>query len=134
MRWTLLVLVVALASCDDPESEPEVEVEVETYDATWQGVQLLFDDHCVRCHDGTNTFGLASEIEAELVEAGTTTGGTTGTAGSQGGLVVPGDPDASRLWQSVSGVSLFPMPMDAGLLDIETIDSIRVWIESGAAL
>ena len=129
MRRAILVLV-ALSGCDDHLLGPtnlDTDEPV-TYDATWLGVQQLFVDHCVRCHapDGSN-FDLVSTIEQEL----STTAGTS----TQELLVVPGDAEASVLWQAVSGTGgALPMPIDTVLLPDEVVEPIRQWIEDGAEL
>ena len=147
MRWTLLALR-ALAGCDDHILGPtNLDTgAAATYEPTWEGVQQLIVDHCERCHTaGGTAFELVPLIEDELAAMAGTTGATTGaSSGTTGGatgtgvtavLVVPGDPESSLLWQTVTATGgALPMPLDTGLLDAETVDPIREWIASGAAL
>lgn len=119
-------LVVA-AGCDDhllgvpPEGEAP-----SSYTCDWEGVREFFDDYCQACHTGSHPSGkidLVSAIEAEL-------------DGEQYHLVVPGDADASRLWQSLAGIgSAILMPYGYTIpLDRSQTEHVECWISEGASL
>ncbi|MCA9491322.1 MAG: hypothetical protein KC621_15430 [Myxococcales bacterium] len=91
----------------------------EPYEATWAGMERLFEDHCDVCHPSQAGFNLHVAIPADIANA-------------TGRYVVPGDAQASSLWRSVSDQGV-DMPL-GGLLPLETVDPVRVWIEAGAVV
>lgn len=132
MRNTLALFALILAACpgaetttddtdtsdtDTPVDTGDTDLPPETYPATWDGVQQLIDNHCAVCHPATNGVDLRAGI-------------TDPTSG----YVVPGDPDASYLWQVVSGGTLLLMPpVPDGPLPAETVQCIHDWIADGAS-
>jgi hypothetical protein len=131
MRSAFLLLLVACGgdktttdtgdTDTDPQTTPTGDTGTvpDTYPATWAGVQQLFTEHCDVCHP--------SMQDVELREAAT----------SGYPYVIPGDANASYLWQVVSGNSILRMPpnppLGTGLLPIETVQCVHDWIEAGAS-
>lgn len=124
-RSAALALFALLASSCDDHVFPTGSVEAgnsDLYTADWDGVQVFFQDNCTAgCHESLAPV-LPDAIEADL-------------ANGAGELVVPGDPDASLLWQAIdqSG-SATPMPIGQPRLDDEFILHVRDWIEAGAEI
>ena len=93
--------------------------EPQTYAADWVGMQAFFGDQCAECHsDGAVVFPDA--IRADV-----------GDGTEQ--WVVPGDPEASRLWLLLTGDIQPGMPLANPLLP-ETIEHVHTWIADGAPL
>jgi hypothetical protein len=84
-----------------------------------EDIQPLFERSCSACHNAAaKTMGLQTTAFAPLM------------AGSQNGpVVVPGNPDASKLWEMVSQGK---MPVTGPLPDAEK-ELVRAWIAQGAA-
>ncbi len=83
-----------------------------------EDVQPIFERTCASCHSGVvQTKGLQVTAYDPLI------------AGSENGpVVVPGDPDASQLWEMIK-TNTMPMVGELSELDKETV---RLWIEAGA--
>lgn len=120
--------ILLVAGCDDhllgvlPDGEAP-----SAYTCDWAGVREFFDDYCHACHSGANPsggFDLVATIEAEL-------GGA-----EEPFYVVPGDPDASRLWQSLAGIgSATLMPYGYTIpLELAQTGHVECWIREGAQL
>jgi hypothetical protein len=121
MRFIALTCLAACAGPDDDGESADTGVAPEPYEPTWAGMERLFADNCDRCHPSQNG------IDLRTVAQHTTTPVTTYLP-----WVTPGDPDQSWMWVMVSGqAGLTIMPAD-GLLPLETVDPMRVWIENGA--
>lgn len=117
------MLVAAGCAKDGPETSADTGSEVpEAYEPTWAGMERLFVDHCDRCHPAQNGVDLHTDLANH-----TTTPVTTYLP-----WVTPGDPDQSWMWVLVSGQAGIQMMPDDGLLPLETVDPMRVWIEDGA--
>ncbi|MEQ1501023.1 MAG: hypothetical protein ABMB14_02280 [Myxococcota bacterium] len=117
------ILLGACAGDDTDATDTDTDTdtgEPVTYEPTWAGMEALFVDHCDRCHPAQQGIDLHTAIPADVA---TTTGARL--------YLVPGDPDNSLIWLEVSGQYTTQMPYD-GLLPIETVDPMRVWIEAGA--
>ncbi len=84
-----------------------------------EDIQPLFERSCSACHNAAaKTLGLQTTAFAPLM------------AGSQNGpVVVPGNPDASKLWEMVGQGK---MPATGPLPDAEK-ELVRAWIAQGAA-
>jgi hypothetical protein len=91
------------------------------YEANWAGVQALFADHCDSCHPATNGVDLHVSVPDDV-------------ASGAGELVVSGDPEASALWRAVGGSSLSEMMPTSGRLAPQTVEHVRIWIQSGASI
>jgi len=87
-------------------------------------VRPLLVEHCMGCH-GSGAFA-AGGLDLTSM-SGLLAGGERGPA------LVVGDPEASLLYQAVSGIhDSLRMPLDREPLDDEQLESLRVWIEQGA--
>lgn len=121
MRPYYFVLLLAAAGCGVPQlSEPEV------YTADWPGMVAFMEDHCTECH---NSEGEASTVYPNAIAADVLLARRV--------FVVPGEPDASKLWRTVSGdldvADFADMPLN-GLLDPLQTDHVRAWIAAGATV
>ncbi len=114
----LAVAIVFAAGCDDHLfNSPEVEV-TGTIDASWAGMEVFFEAHCDTCH-----VSIAPDLHVDIpadIDAGT------------GTYVVPGDPDASKLWQVLLFAPGVPGMPATGQLDEASIAPVEAWILAGA--
>lgn len=132
MRMTCLFLASAAllgAGCHQGSPDPTV---VDTAPATTAGsgkaptgyaaVQEIFTNNCVGCHGaGRPRAGIQLTDYASVMKGG-----------RRGPVVVAGKPDASPLFQAVSGKpGARPMP-PKGLLPADQQKSIEDWIQKGA--
>ena len=108
-RNTLIALILCGASLARAE------------DSFREQVAPILERHCVRCHHEDKRKGkLALDTETALRKGG-----------RRGKIVVPGDPQASRLIDFVVG-SKPRMPKDADPLGQAEVDALRRWIADGA--
>ncbi len=104
------------------------DMEVEPGDlrlvAFEQQVRPVLSTYCYSCHgSGERPAGGLSLTTARAILAG----------GGSGPAVIPGDPDASLLYQSVTGSHPeLSMPPGDRQPSMEEIAALREWIESGA--
>ena len=116
MRSSIELTLLALAGCSG-ESVPSgadsspTDTGPQVYAADWDGVQAFFADHCDSCHPSQNSIDLRNDIDA---------------------YVVAGDPDQSRLWESVQALSISTMMPPSGRLPDASIEHIEAWIQAGA--
>ena len=89
-----------------------------TFDAT---VTAVFHRHCVRCHGPREQSGGLRLDSYENVLRG----------GEEGPVIIPGDPNASLLFQKVQRRDDPPMPPRKALPARE-VAKIRAWIAAGA--
>lgn len=82
-------------------------------------IQPVLTQDCIVCHGGAG--GLSVDTYAGLM-----------AGGNSGAVVVPGDPDQSRLIQRLEGTIQPTMPLNAPELTTAEIDRIRQWILEGA--
>ena len=107
-------LLATLAACNPHDSESDTAT-CGAYAPDWDGVTAFFADECLACHGDSNTNPV---VLPEAIVEDLRTGA--------GFYVVPGDPDASRLWRVLSddlvegdyGV----MPLGTGPLPVCEID------------
>lgn len=88
----------------------------------------IFTAHCWTCHPPMADMDLSDgEAYNSLV-------GVVSTNHAPAIRVVPGDPDASVLWNKVTFTELYGlgMPPDGTFLSPEELATIRDWIEQGA--
>jgi mono/diheme cytochrome c family protein len=85
------------------------------------GAYQILQKNCFACHGAAKTSGLDLRT-AESALAG----------GAHGDVIVPADPGQSRLYKVLTHEAEPAMPPNAKLPD-EDIETIRIWIESGAA-
>ena len=94
------------------------EEKVLTFD---DQVLPIFRSHCLNCHNPDKAKG--------GLNLSTYTGLMSG--GSSGSVVLPGDPDGSRLFQVMAHVEEPFMPQNAEKRPPEELDVIKNWIASG---
>ncbi len=109
-----LAAAVACTGRADPTHEQEAFFESQ--------VRPLLVKHCVECHGPDDQSGELRLDRRVAIERG----------GASGPLVVPGDPDKSRLITAIRyGDSKLQMPPE-GKLSAEVIDTLTAWVRSGA--
>jgi hypothetical protein len=85
-------------------------------------IQPIFESSCWKCH--------GAAVQVSKLDLRTRQAALSG--GVHGAAISPGNPQASRLFRMVSGAEKPSMPLD-GTLKPEQIETIRLWIEQGAA-
>lgn len=90
---------------------------------TWADhVAPIMEQACTYCHDaGSPSGGLDLTSYAGAMQGG-----------GSGAVIVPGDPDGSRLFRLVSKAAQPYMPDDGSELPAEALATLRRWIEQGA--
>ncbi|HEY3243901.1 MAG TPA: c-type cytochrome domain-containing protein [Phycisphaerae bacterium] len=87
-----------------------------------QHVKSIFVESCAGCHNPDKARGgLIVDSYTALMQGG-----------SSGNVIVPGDPDGSRLWRLVNHQEEPNMPYKQSKLPDEKLALIRRWIEGGA--
>ena len=133
-RLTVVLLLVLFgAACrkdQGPLYVPEPVDPGEPVDTVYfsSEVQPIFNAHCWTCHPPMAGLDLSTtEAHASLV-------GVTSTNHAPAVRVVPGDPEASVLWNKISFTEVYGlgMPPDGTFLSAEEIETIRAWIEQAA--
>jgi WD40 repeat protein len=116
-RFLAITLVCGLlAAPTHAQDDPAKKI---TFD---EHIQPIFRQHCLSCHSAdTKKSDLAIDAYATAMEGG-----------ASGEVVIPGDPEASRLWALVTHQDEPTMPPATDKLPDETLDLIRRWIEGGA--
>jgi WD40 repeat protein len=90
---------------------------------TYTDVARIFSERCLGCHAASVKMGsLNLETYDGFQQGGTHTS-----------LVVPGKSAESRLYLLITGKAMPAMPMDGGKLSAEQIETVRAWIDAGAA-
>ena len=117
-RFALLATLFAATPVNARAAEPTPE-SVEFFEAK---VRPLLVEHCTRCHG-------AKKAQAEL-RLDTAEGLAKGSDG--GAVVVPGDPDKSKLILSVRRVGDYAMPPDKPLPQA-AVEVLTQWVKTGAA-
>ena len=108
MRYGLLLLVSALCLSAAP---------------TYKDVNSIFAARCYGCH--------AASVKMGSLNLQTWDGFQEG--GTHGKIIVPGKSAESRLYLLISGKEMPSMPMDGSKLSPEQVETIRTWIDAGAA-
>jgi hypothetical protein len=113
-----------------PEQTPE-GIQMAGGEAAAQAVEVIsynthirpiFEAQCMRCHNNNKArSGLSLETMAKVLEGG-----------SSGPILVPGNPDGSRLMALLNWTEEPAMPPSGDQLPQETLDLIRKWIAQGA--
>jgi mono/diheme cytochrome c family protein len=83
-------------------------------------VAPIFEQHCVRCHQGEKPKGGLSLTDAQRFAAG----------GESGAAIEPGKPESSLLVQHISGQPP-EMPKDAEPLTAEQVAAVARWVAAG---
>jgi cytochrome c553 len=117
----LIVVLLALSATTraaGPESPQADAADVEFFEAK---VRPALADHCVRCHGPTKQrAGLRLDSPAAIL-----------TGGEGGPVLVPGDPEASRLIQVIRYDDDLQMPPKGKLAD-PLIADLTSWVKRGA--
>jgi hypothetical protein len=92
-------------------------------DAFETSIRPLLLDRCIECHGP-----LKQENGVRLDRRMDVIGGKAG----ERPLIVPGDPDASRLWQVLQHAENDIAMPEAGKLESAQLQAVRGWIEAGA--
>jgi hypothetical protein len=87
----------------------------------WASVQAVFQGNCSPCHAGARGKGGFSIASYQSVMKGS----------DSGSLIVPGDPDSSRLIQLITGQAQPKMPQGRDMSQAD-IDKLKAWIKAGA--
>jgi hypothetical protein len=105
-----------------PDPEHELEQEVLGY----------VQGNCAHCHNGSGVNGASFDMQVDAFVANTVEVPTEGSASAAGVRVVPGDPDASVLYQAlVAAPTAAPMPpIGVQRRDGEAATQVRAWILS----
>ena len=110
-----------LVACSDNETLPaDEEPPPTTTTISFEfDIQPLFTSECIHCHGGAG--GLDLQSHADLM-----------AGGNSGAVVVPGEPDSSRLIDRLDGTIAPTMPADGPPLTGPEIARIEQWIREGA--
>ena len=84
-------------------------------------IQPILESSCLKCH--------GAKLQLSKLDLRTREGALRG--GSHGPALVPGDPEASRLFRMASGAEKPAMPMDGKLSEAQ-VGALREWIAQGA--
>ena len=84
-------------------------------------IQPILESSCWKCH--------GAAVQLSKLDLRSREGALKG--GAHGPSIVPGKPDASKLFRMVAGLDKPSMPMD-GKLQPEQVQTFRKWIEDGA--
>lgn len=102
-----------------PAAKTPAKVEV----VTWRShVEDLLGEHCAGCHDTDSKKGGLDVTSFAAVRQG----------GGSGSTIVPGQPDASRLFLLITHRERPFMPQDEDRLPDAKLEIVRSWIEHGA--
>src|ERR1700753_1760969 len=83
-------------------------------------VTEILNDNCLSCHDETAKGGLRLDSYAAIMKGGT-----------DGAVIVPGDPAASMLIQAIRRSGDLKMPPKKVLGDAE-VAALEAWVKAGA--
>ena len=106
-----------------PEAETEAAAPKEAKDPNKelfaQAIEPIFAKHCLECHDPATRKGKLDMSTALAMSKG----------GAEGAAIVPGDAEASLLWDRVVSDE---MPEDRDPLSPTEKALLKEWIEGGA--
>jgi len=93
-----------------------------------------FEGNCTHCHHGGGVGSSSFDLRHDVAVANTVGVDTASSASAAGTRIVPGDPEASLLFQAVSGETddpdVLPMPpVGVDVRDARAIEALRNWIE-----
>jgi hypothetical protein len=114
------LLGAVCATVGGPSPSPAADPKQKyTYD---QHVIAVFREKCLSCHNQDKSKGgLDLSTYSKMMEGG-----------AGGEIVKPGDPDSSRLWKLVAHKEQPIMPPNSPMIAMESVDTIRLWIQQGA--
>ncbi|MBL0126671.1 MAG: hypothetical protein IPP83_04265 [Flavobacteriales bacterium] len=132
--WVFACTVLLVAGCAKDEGPVIVQ---DTIDTAYFNTEVLpiFTLHCWNCHPVSGALDLgASEASPGVSQAYVNLVSVVTTGYAPHVRIVPGDPDASVLWQKVTGTGTYGlnMPPNGTTLSAEELQTIRDWIEQGA--
>lgn len=84
------------------------------------GAYTVLQKNCLGCHGAAKTSGLDLRTSESML-----------AGGAHGAVIVPTDPDQSRLYKQITHVAEPAMPPGKKLSD-DDIETLRIWIEAGA--
>lgn len=115
----LLSLTVLFLALQNAHAEDFTPRQIEQFE---KQVRPLLLEHCVECHGPKKQEGGLRLTTREAMVKG----------GESGAAIVPGQPEASLLVKVIGYMHELKMP-PAGKLSAEKIESLRDWVETGAA-
>lgn len=126
----LALLLAACAKDEGPLHVPRPVVPGAPIDTAYFSTEVLpiITAHCWTCHPPMGDMDLSESL------AYTSLVGVESSNHAPALRVVPGDPDASVLWNKVNYTEVYGlgMPPDGTALSSEELATIRDWIEQGA--
>ncbi|WKZ66802.1 MAG: c-type cytochrome domain-containing protein [Flavobacteriales bacterium] len=130
LALALSVLLVACAKDEGPLHVPRHAAPDDPVDTAYFGAEVLpiLTARCWTCHPPMGGMDLsASEAYANLV-------GVESSNHAPALRVVPGDPEASVLWNKINFTEVYGlgMPPDGTVLSPAEVATITDWIEQGA--
>jgi hypothetical protein len=105
-RLTILFLFLSLCACMQTENSNSLDASLSA-----EGVRGILSQNCKNCHV------YSTQTDDELIDAG---------------LIVPGDPENSKLYYRLAGSSGANGPKNmpsGGSLTVGEVEQIRAWIE-----
>ena len=114
LRWIVILAVSGIHSLAIAEENPSPNFG--------EHIAPIFRSHCGGCHNAQKKRGGLSLASYADVMAG----------GAGGEVVMPGDPDNSRLWLLISHEDQPAMPPEQDPIASELQITIKTWIEQGA--
>ena len=114
VRTQQLVFLIAIAIPSLAQADPKNP----TYD---DDILPILRQHCNNCHNADKQRGGLDISTFAALKVG----------GSSGEVVVPGDPDKSRLYTLTAHTEEPKMPPNSNKIDQAKIDLLRLWIEQG---
>lgn len=128
-----LALALLFSACTKDEGPLHLPVPKppgEPIDTAYFSTEVLpiFTAHCWTCHPPMGGMDLSvAEAHGNLVNV-------VSVGHAPALRIVPGDPDASVLWNKVNFTDVYGlgMPPDGTVLSSEELGTIRAWIEQGA--
>jgi len=115
----LAIAAVLTGAWQSPAAADEAPPAKITYD---EHVKPIFREHCFSCHNA----------DAKKSDLSLATFSSARAGGASGEVIVPGDPDSSRLWALVSHTEEPSMPPEQDKLPDAKLEIIRKWILGGA--
>jgi mono/diheme cytochrome c family protein len=109
--WSWATPVVTPAPIVTPSSSLTVSYRVD--------IQSIFDRHCINCHGGQAGLFLDTYDYAMR-------------GGASGVVIIPGEPDRSKLLLRIQGIGGARMPLGENKLQPSEIEAIYNWIKAGS--
>jgi hypothetical protein len=120
--FLLFVDVIALAPAQDKDALPPLDATAAAKVSYRKDVAPILKRHCLSCHTQNDPQGRLNMDTVELFTKG----------GKKGPALVPGKPDESLAFQMMTGVKKPAMPHKQPALSVARIQTLRLWILSGA--